>query len=110
MLVFLLAIVKKWNWSALVTVLRPKAKFSNFRSVSHTQYISNFPKKLRLKLKLRETRTLSSSLKVATSNFSVKCVQKFVHSASPNLTKVKVSSLLVKSFAASLVNRLVLSN
>ena len=76
---------------------------------SHAIYIK-LPKEVKVEAKLRETRTLSSSLKVATSNFSVKCVQKFVHSASPNLTKVKVSSLLVKSFAASLVNRLVLSN
>ena len=53
------------------------------------------------------TKTRSSSSKAMTSSSSVRCAQRYAHSASPSLTKAKVSSLLAKLFVVNLVNRLV---
>ena len=46
----------------------------------------------------------------AINNFSARCAPKSAPSASPNPTKVKVSSLSVKLFVASRVNQQVLNN
>ena len=68
------------------------------------------PPEIKVKLNLKEIRTLLLYWNLVTNSCSVRFVQKYVLSVSLNLIKEKVLSLLVKKFVESLVSQLVLSN
>ena len=98
-----------------VVVTRPsddrehRAQHGLYRALIHNMVVgvSEGYRKLRSKLRPSVTRTRSSSSKAMTSSSLVRCAQRYAHSASPSLTKAKVSSLLAKLFVVNLVNRLV---
>ena len=68
------------------------------------------PPEIKVKLNLKEIRTLLLYWNLVTNSCSVRFVQKYALSVSLNLIKEKVLSLLVKKFVESLVSQLALNN
>ena len=87
-----------------------EGQVSSSRSVSPTPSSSNFPKKWKVEAKTERNKNPSSSLKATTSSFSARYAPRFAHSASPNLTRARVSSLSERLSVASRASQQVLNN